>query len=78
MIGKTTYLYNICSFPRYPAAVMTIIASVKKVFIISNNLLVQWWDDNKNDKDNGDGDDDDSDYDNDSCAVGSEHLFRGQ
>ena len=78
MIGKTTYLYNICSFPRCPAAVMTIIASVKKVFIISNNLLVQWWDDNKNDKDNGDGDDDDSDYDNDSCAVGSEHLFRGQ
>ena len=39
MIGKTTYLYNICSFPQCPAAVMTIIASVKKVFIISDNLL---------------------------------------
>ena len=28
--------------------------------------------------DNEDDDDDDSDYNNDSCAVGSEHLFRGQ
>ena len=54
----------------------------KKLFIIT---YVQWWDDDKNDKDDDDNeneddddDDDDSDYDNDSCAVGSEHLFRGQ
>ena len=42
------------------------------------NRAVFCWTRNRNDKDNDDGDDDDSDYDNDSCAVGSEHLFRGQ
>ena len=39
MIAKTPYLYNICSFPRRQTAVMTIIASVKKVFVIT---YVQW------------------------------------